>query len=69
MRRYTGNMSGERYLGNINTEEVHDLDTEKTLCQIDEIIRAGNDRPLNTLSEAHQLGYDNCHWCIGNSKR
>jgi hypothetical protein len=42
-RRYTGRMSGERYLGNVNKMEVHDLDNEKTganQCQIDEIIRA-----------------------------
>jgi hypothetical protein len=29
-RRYTGNMNGERYLGNKSTKEVHDLDNEKT---------------------------------------
>lgn len=55
-RRYTGNMNGEQYLGNKNKMEVHDLDSEKTeanQCQIDEIIRAGNDRPFNTLSVAH----------------
>ncbi len=69
MRRYTGNMNGERYLGNTNTTEVHDLDNEKTLCQIDEIIRAGHDRPFNSLNDAHNAGYDNCHWCIGGSTR
>lgn len=30
-RRYEGNMNGERYLGNINTMEVHDLDKEGKL--------------------------------------
>jgi hypothetical protein len=69
MRRYTGNMNGERYLGNVNTTEVHDLDKEKSLCQIDEIIRVGHDRPFQTLEAAHRLGYDNCHWCIGGSTR
>lgn len=68
-RRYTSNMNGERYLGNTNTTEVHDLDNEKTSCQIDEIIDAGHDRPFNTLDEAHNSGYDNCYWCIGNSTR
>lgn len=62
-------MNGERYLGNTNTTEVHDLDNEKALCQIDEIINAGHDRPFNSLDDAHRIGYDNCHWCIGNSKR
>jgi hypothetical protein len=69
MRRYTGNMNGEKYLGNRNTTEVHDLDNEKTLCQIDEIIRAGHDKPFNSLSDAHAAGYDNCAYCIGSSTR
>ena len=68
-RRWKGNMNGERYCANKAKKEVHDLDNEKTNCQIDEIIRAGNDRPFNTLSEAHNAGYDNCHWCLGASTR
>jgi hypothetical protein len=68
-RRYTGNMNGERYLGNKNEKEVHDLDNEKINCQIDEIIEAGNDVPFNTHNEAKNRGYDNCHWCIGGSTR
>jgi hypothetical protein len=69
MRRYTGNMNGERYLGNTNKEEVHDLDQETKNCQIDEIIAAGHDEPFNSLSEAHEAGYDNCHYCLGGSTR
>lgn len=69
MRRYTGNMNGERYLGNVNTTEVHDLDNEKSLCQIDEIIKAGHDQPFQSLEAAHRAGYNNCHWCIGGSTR
>jgi len=68
-RRYTGNMSGEQFLGNARTKEVHDLDNEKVNCQIDEIIRAGNDRPFHFLSTAHAQGYDNCAYCLGNSNR
>jgi len=64
-------MNGERYLANANpgSKEVHDLDNEKTQCQIDEIITAGNDRPYDSLSAAKADGYDNCHWCIGGSTR
>lgn len=69
MRRYKGNMNGERYCGNTNTKEVHDLDNETDNCQIDEIIQAGHDRPFNYLSDAKNVGYDNCHWCLGNSTR
>ncbi len=71
-RRYTGNMNGEQYLGNTNKKEVHDLDNEKTAaneCQIDEIIRAGNDKPFTSLAAAHAAGYDNCAHCLGGSTR
>lgn len=71
-RRWTGRMNGERYLGNTNNLEVHDLDNEKTggnQCQIDEIIRAGHDKPFDTLGSAHAAGYDNCAWCLGDSSR
>ncbi|OMH28072.1 hypothetical protein [Motiliproteus sp. MSK22-1] len=69
MRRHNGNMNGERYLGNTNTTEVHDLDNEQASCQINKIIMAGNDKPFTTTNEAKRLGYDNCHWCIGGSTR
>lgn len=69
MRRYTGNMNGERYLGNTNTTEVHDLDNEQTNCQIDEIIKAKHDKPFNSLTDARSAGYDNCAYCIGGSTR
>ncbi|WP_119072005.1 hypothetical protein [Aggregatilinea lenta] len=73
-RRYKGHMNGERYLANIDSDhrEVHDLDNEKTgsnQCQIDEVIAAGNDRPYNSLEAAKREGFDNCHWCIGDSTR
>lgn len=70
-RRYGGNMNGERFLANTSPskKEVHDLDNEKSQCQIDEIIRAGHDRPYSSLASAHAAGFDNCAYCIGASKR
>lgn len=73
-RRYTGHMNGEQYLANASPSkrEVHDLDNEKAgsyQCQIDEIIRAGNDRPYTSLILAHVHGYDSCAYCIGGSTR
>lgn len=70
-RRYTGRMNGEQYLANSSPTkmEVHNLDNEKSQCQIDEIIRAGHERPYTTLSAAHAAGYDNCAYCIGGSTR
>jgi hypothetical protein len=60
-------MNGERYLGNVNTMEVHDLDN--TNCQIDEIIAAGHDRPYTSHQAAKDDGFDNGHYCIGGSTR
>jgi hypothetical protein len=64
-------MNGERYLANTSPtkREVHDLDAEKTQCQIDEIIRAGNDKPYNSLDAAHRDGYDDCAYCLTGSQR
>ena len=69
MRRYTGNMNGERYCGNTNKKEVHDLDQEKANCQINEIINAEHDRPFISLISAQISGYDNCAYCLGGSTR
>lgn len=65
---------GRRFVGNSSKKEVHDLDNEQTgpnECQIDEIIRAGNAVTFSpdSLAEAHRQGYDNCHYCIGRSRR
>ncbi|MCA9217175.1 MAG: hypothetical protein KDB27_29100 [Planctomycetales bacterium] len=65
--------ANKRYLGNGSPtkKEVHDLQNEKTQCQIDEIIRAGHAVVFtpDTLTQAHAEGYDNGHYCIGNSRR
>ena len=62
---------GRSYLGNKNTTEVHKLSNEQTNCQINEIISAGHAVGFSpdTLEQAHTDGYDNCAYCIGNSKR
>ncbi len=57
-----------QYLGNSNKKEVHDLDNEQTNCQIPEI-KPEHRVPFGSLAEAHQAGYDNCHYCIGGSTR
>ena len=71
-RRWSGHMRGEQYLGNVAKREVHDLDQEDARpngCQIDEIIRAGNDRPFGSLGSAQSVGFDNCAKCLGGSAR
>lgn len=65
---------GHRFVGNTDKKEVHDLDNEKTgenECQIDEIIKAGHVKIFypDTIEQAHKEGYDNCAYCIGDSKR
>jgi len=69
MRRFNGISRGQRFLGNKNTKEVHDLDNQKNQCQIDKIINAHDNVPFYTLQSAHDSGYDNCAYCIGDSKR
>jgi len=56
-------------LGNKHKMEVHDLENEKSQCQIDEIIDNGHDVPFVSLDTAHAAGYDNCAYCIGGSRR
>lgn len=60
MRRRQGRLNGERYCGNSNEMEVHDLDNEKLNCQIDKIIAAGHEVPFNSLETTRAQGYDNC---------
>lgn len=62
---------GSRFCGNMNKKEVHDLDNEKNLCQIDEIIRSMHAKSFipDTVEQAHGQGYDNCAYCIGRSRR
>ena len=63
--------TNKRYLGNTNKTEVHDLHNETTQCQINEIIAARHAVVFtpDTLAQAHNDGYDNVHYCIGNSTR
>ncbi len=68
-RRLTPPLNGARYCGNTNEMEVHDLDNEKSSCQIDKIIAGGHARPYHSVESAHTAGYDNCHWCLGGSTR
>lgn len=59
----------KRYLGNTNTLELHDTDSEQSNCQLDEI-KFAHRRWYDTATEAQRdLAYDNCAWCIGSSSR
>ena len=69
MRRYQWPFNGNRFIGNTNTNEVHDLDNEKNGCRINEI-KYDHVKKFNpdTHSEAKRQGFDNCAHCIGNSR-
>lgn len=53
-----------RYLGNSQTEELHDVDNEKKSCQLEEI-RVDRRHYFNSVDEALNLGYDYCAFCFG----
>lgn len=61
--------NGKRYIGNTNTNEVHDLDYEKSNCRIDEI---KDDHIKTFIPDTHEQakseGFDNGHYCLGDSK-
>ncbi|MFC7064000.1 hypothetical protein [Halobacillus seohaensis] len=68
-RRYQSPFKGNRYIGNTNSNEVHDLDDEKVSCQIDKI-KTDHVKTFipDSHSQAKREGFDNCAHCIGNSK-
>ncbi|MFC0525795.1 hypothetical protein ACFFGV_19640 [Pontibacillus salicampi] len=68
MRRHQHPFNGKRFIGNNNTNEVHDLDNEKTRCEIDKILLNHVKTFIpDTHSEAKRQNFDNCAHCIGNS--
>jgi hypothetical protein len=67
-RKTSGYMVGERYCGDVRTRVVHDLDNEKSGCQIAEIMRTGNDKPFNYLETATAAGFSPCPGCLGSGK-
>lgn len=68
-RRYAGHMNGQQYLANVSKLEVHDLDNEKSSCQINEIISDGHDKAYRLLRAAQRDHYDICPWCLSKPKR
>jgi hypothetical protein len=63
----------QRFLGNTHTLEVHDTQNESTNCELDEILITHR-RWYPTLAAAkadlnYGRPYDNCAWCLGNSRR
>lgn len=51
-------------IGNKNTKEAHTAN-----CSYLHLIKPKNEVILDSANEARGKGYDNCHYCIGGSKR
>jgi hypothetical protein len=65
----TGVIKQKRFLGNLNTLEVHDTQNERSSCQLDEI-KVEHRKWYDSLAQAKaDRSYDNCYWCLGGSKR
>ena len=63
-RRFRGTMSGERFLGDLDRLEVHDLDHETEECGVDRIIFTDRETPFHSVSEARSRGYAPCQFCF-----
>jgi len=70
-RRHRFPLYNNRFCGNTNKKEVHDLDNEMKVCQIEEILGANHAVTFDpdTVEQAYKEGFDNCHYCIGGSTR
>jgi hypothetical protein len=70
-RKYKGNMNGQKYVANTSPykREVHDLDNENRHCLVDEIIRAGQDKPYVSIDDARRDEFGPCMFCSANDSR
>ena len=57
-------MAGEKYLGNKDKKEVHDLERETSECRIDEIMHADFEIAFRNIDDAHDQGYSDCPYCV-----
>lgn len=67
VRRHTGRVNGQRYLGDLESRAVHDLDNEDMSpegCRVNDVVRAGNEQPFDTLESAKCFGYEPCAKCV-----
>lgn len=69
MIRFYFPFNGKQFIGNTNTNRVHDLfreDEGEKGCQIDEIKHEHIQTfDPDSLVEAHEKGFKNCDKCLG----
>ncbi len=65
-KRIIGDDNPEHYY-NAHHHHVHDLDSERPGCEIDQIVAHRHVRTFNpdTLEQAKREGYVPCSWCLG----
>lgn len=70
MRRYSSTFNGNRYVLNKATGEIHDLDNEKPLCQIDEMNPSNvvncasyEDAQIRAILVENFSNPNGCHYC------
>ena len=59
----------KRFLVNLDTSIVHDIENEKRNCQIDELLDGDNAWGFDTLKEAYEDGFVPCKWCLEHGAR
>lgn len=69
MRRYHEPFNGSRYVLNLNTGEIHDLDNESELCRIDDIkpehiINLDSFEQLQIERAFTGVHNDGCYYCL-----
>lgn len=74
MRRYNSPFNGNRFVLNLNTGEIHDLDNENTNCQIDKIKpeHVANCVSLDYAQVSRGLmglPIDGCYYCLPSLNR
>jgi hypothetical protein len=67
-RRHGPPLYGAKYCGNTQSEEVHDLDKEIEQCLVDEIVSSSRAVCFHSLEEAHEVGFNPCEHCLGESE-
>ncbi len=63
------NLDMKQYIGNNDTQIVHDLDNEQPRhCHITKIVATDHAVTFtpDTLEQAQQEGYTSCKYCLGN---
>lgn len=63
-RPYSPGTRVTRYLANVRSEEVHDLENTVAACQVEKI-RFDHGAYLASIDQAREMGYDFCAYCFG----